>query len=141
MDYRELKNWGPGKRILILPQDSFDTEKQPPPSTGDVISIEVRDCPDGKSCVQVENNGNTSLCPYMRGYPDLAILGQPGLKTLACNHPKGPIHREVSSLTANCPTDTKACIDRGAPCPHLENVLTPEQVLGPHYHVMCAKMP
>jgi hypothetical protein len=141
MDCRELNNWGPDKRILILPQDSFDIEKQPLPSAGDVISIKVRDCPDGKSCVQVENNGNTSLCPYMRAYPDLAIEGTPGLQTVVCDHPRASAHLEVASLTAYCPTDTKACIRSGAPCPHLENVLTPEQVLGPHYHVMCAKMP
>ena len=140
MNYRERKNWGPDKRTLILPQDSFDTEKQPPPASGDVGLIRAREYPDGKNCVQIEYNGNTSLCAYMGGYPDLSIQGKPGLTTLACHHPKGPIHREVSWLIAYSPTDTKACIDRGTPCEHLDNVLTPEQVSGPHYHVMCPRM-
>jgi len=78
MNYRELKNWGPDKRTLILPQDSFYNEKQPSPNSGDVRLIKARECPDGKSCVQIENNGNTSLCPYMRGYPDLSVQGNQG---------------------------------------------------------------
>jgi len=140
MNYTELKNWGPDKRTLILPQDSFPTDKQPPLNSGDVILIKVHKCPMDKYCVKIENSGNTSLCAYMRGYPDLSIQGEPGLTTLACVHPRTPVHPQVASLIAFCPTGTNACIDRGTPCEDLENVLTPEQVLGPHYHVMCAKM-
>jgi len=140
MNYRELKNWGPDNRTLILPQDSFDTEKVSPPGSGDVLLIRARECPDGKSCVQIENNGNTSFCVYMRGYPDLSIQGELRLTTLACDHPRASAHLEVDLLMAFCPADTNACIDGGTPCEHLENVLTPEQVSGPHYHVMCAEM-
>ena len=137
MNYRELKNWGPDNRTLILPQDSFDTEKESPPDSGDVLLIRARECPDGKSCIQIEYNGNTSLCAYMRGYPDLSIQGEPGLTSLACDHPKASAHPEVDLLMAFCPADTNACIDGGTTCEYLENVLTPEQVSGAHYHVFC----
>jgi hypothetical protein len=140
MNYRALKNWGKDKRTLILPQDSFDTEKRPTLNSGDISLIKARECADGKSCVQIENNGNTSICIYMGAYPGVSMGGEPGLKALTCLHPKAPVHLEVASLIAFCPTDMKACINRGTPCEHLQNVLTPEQVSGPHYHVVCGPM-
>ena len=140
MKYEELRNWGPDKRTVILPRTSFPDDKQPPPNLGDIRLIKARACPDGKNCVQIEYNGNTSFCPYMGTYPGISMGGESVLTTLACLHPKAPTLLEVSSLIAYCPTNTHACIDRGTPCEHLENVLTPWQVSGPHYHVMCAKM-
>ena len=140
MDYRELKNWGPDKRTLIVPEESLPSDKQSPPSLGDVRLIKVGKCPIDKDCVVIENSGNTCFCVYMRGYPDISEGDEAGLTTLACVHPKAPAHSEVTSLIAHCPRNTRACINGGTQCEHLENVLTPWQVLGPHYHVMCAKM-
>jgi len=140
MKYEELRNWGPDKRTVILPRKNFPGNKQPPPNLGDISLIKARECPDGKSCLIIEHPGHTSLCPYMGTYPGISMGGESVLTTLACLHPKAPTHLEVSSLIAYCPTDTKACIDLGTQCEHLENVLTPWQVSGPHYHVMCAKM-
>jgi hypothetical protein len=140
MDCRELKNWGPDKRTLIVAEESLPSDKQSPPSLGDVRLIKVGKCPIDKDCVVVESSGNTSFCVYMRGYPDISEGEEAELRTLACVHPRAPAHSEVTSLIAYCPRNTYACIDGGTQCEHLENVLTPWQVLGPHYHVMCAKM-
>ena len=142
MKYEELRNWGPDKRTLILPRSRFPGDKQPPPRSGDVSLIKVLKCPIEKSCVVIEDAGNTSSCPYMGAYPGISMGGESAsaLITLACLHPKAPRHPEVSSLIACCATNKNACIDRGTPCEHLENVLTPWQVSGPHYHVMCAKI-
>lgn len=131
---------GAGQAHINSFGSSFDTEKQPPPISGDVALIKIHKCPIGKDCVTIENSRNTSLCAYMRGYPHTAIQAEPGFTTLACDHPKASAHLEVASLIAFCPTDLKACIDRGTPCASLENVLTPEQASGPHYHVVCDQM-
>jgi hypothetical protein len=139
MKYEELRNWGPEKRTVILPQTSFPGDKQPPPSLGDIRLINVRKCPIGKNCVTIEDAGYTSFCPYMGTYPGTSMGGESVLTTLACLHPKAPTHLEVSSLIAYCPRNTQACIDRGTRCEYLENVLTPWQVSGPHYHVMCQR--
>ena len=140
MKYRALKNWGPDNRTLILAKDSFDTEKQPPLGSGDVISIKVRECPTGKNCIQIENKRNTSICGYFGRYPGISIGGESALKSLVCFHPKAPVSLELASLVAFCPTDMKACIDRGRSCEHLQNVLTADQTLRPHYHVVCSQM-
>ena len=140
MKYEELRNWGPDKRTVILPRTSSPGNKQAPPNLGDIRLIKVSKCPIGKSCLIIEDAGHTSFCPYMGTYPGISMGGESALTTLVCLHPKAPRNLEVSSLIAYCPTDTNACIDRGTQCEHFQNVLTPWQVSGPHYHVMCGKM-
>jgi hypothetical protein len=138
--YEEIRNWGPDKRTVILPRTRFPDDKQPPPSLGDIRSIKVRRCPIGKNCVVIEDTGHTSFCAYMGTYPGTSRDGESVLTTLACLHPKTPANLEVTSLVAYCSRNTHACIDRGTLCEYLANVLTPWQVSGPHYHVMCAKI-
>ena len=72
MECRELKNWGPDKRTLRLPRDSFPTDKQPSPSLGDIRLIKARKCPIDKDCLLIENTENTSSCIYLGAYPDMA---------------------------------------------------------------------
>jgi hypothetical protein len=72
MECRELKNWGPDKRTLRLPRDSFPTDKQPSPSLGDIRLIRARKCPIDKDCVEIENTENASFCVYLGAYPDMA---------------------------------------------------------------------
>jgi len=72
MECRELKNWGPDKRALRVPRDTFPTDKQPSPNLGDIRLIKARKCPIDKDCLVIENTETTSFRVYLGGYPDMA---------------------------------------------------------------------